>query len=160
PDRVRPGLGEPEVAVRPGGNAVTVLSGVGIGNSVTTPPGVIRPIALAKVSTNQTLPSAPRVATYGAASGVGSGYSWITGAPWADGGLETTQPRPNAGTSARRAARRMNVSLSGRGRCIFPSGEGRKEVGVRPNLCRREGATGSCGAPRARDRTACRASCE
>ena len=49
------------------------LPGVGMGNSVITPPGVIRPIPFALSSVNQMLPSGPAVTPYGIEFAVGTG---------------------------------------------------------------------------------------
>src|SRR5215469_5338807 len=54
------------------------LAGVGIGNSVSTPSGVMRPMLLPSRSVNQTLPSGPPVISHGAARGVGTGNSLST----------------------------------------------------------------------------------
>src|SRR5215472_4436950 len=51
------------------------LAGVGIGNSVRTPSGVMRPMLLPSRSVNQTLPSGPAVISHGAARRVGTGNS-------------------------------------------------------------------------------------
>src|SRR5437016_5133580 len=66
----------------PSGPAVIApppLSGVGRGNSVMTPAGVIRPIALATPPcVNQRFPSGPAVMSQGSLTGVGRGNSVIT----------------------------------------------------------------------------------
>jgi hypothetical protein len=46
-----------------------------MGNSVTAPPGVIRPTLLAPASVNQRLPSGPSVIPEGRLLAVGIGYS-------------------------------------------------------------------------------------
>src|SRR5215471_21814047 len=54
------------------------LAGVGIGNSVMTPSGVIRPMLLPRASVNHRLPSEPAVISQGAERGVGTGNSVST----------------------------------------------------------------------------------
>src|SRR4051794_25808161 len=65
----------PAAAVMNVGSALAV----GMGNSVTSPAGVIRPMrfAVAAASVNQMLPSGPTVMAYGRAPAVGSAYSVI-----------------------------------------------------------------------------------
>src|SRR5215469_11696081 len=53
------------------------LAGVGIGNSVRTPSGVILPILLPSRSVNHTFPSGPAVISHGADRGVGTANSVI-----------------------------------------------------------------------------------
>ena len=60
-------------------------------NSVTAPPGVILPIALALTSVNQTLPSDPNAIEKGSARDVGSGNSFVAvGGPIC--GIESQTP--------------------------------------------------------------------
>jgi hypothetical protein len=79
--RKRTDLAEPEIAVGTERDSLRMGSGweegVGIGNSVTTPAGVIRPIALPLFSVNQTLPSGPAVRKLGSLAVVGTGNSLI-----------------------------------------------------------------------------------
>ena len=73
-DPVSVELGEPEVAVGPGRDpGGSRRSPSGLGNSVTTPAVVIRPIWLRWISVNQRLPSGPRVMLVGSLSMVGTG---------------------------------------------------------------------------------------
>ena len=66
PDPVAVELGEPEVAVRAGGDAVRAAPAVMPAvNSVTVPAGVIRPIRSPSNSVNQRLPSGPAAMPFG-----------------------------------------------------------------------------------------------
>ena len=75
-------LASPSVNHRlPSGPAVSAIGAdpaVGVGNSVTTPDGVIRPILFVFASANQRLPSGPVAMPSRLASAVGIGNSVIT----------------------------------------------------------------------------------
>ena len=66
-------LGEPERAVGAGGDRRRKVLGVGTGNSVIVPDGVMRPTTSPNRSTNQTFPSGPAVMLSGRPFAVGTG---------------------------------------------------------------------------------------
>ena len=72
-------FGKPEVAVRARCDVRGITVGLGVGNSVTTPAVVIRPILLCpRSSVNQRLPSGPAVMPSGPLAAVGIGNSVMT----------------------------------------------------------------------------------